>query len=201
MGFVRKALFIATVGLSGRVFKDDSKKKPTAKADTKQVRSRKPAKAGRAKPQTARRAKPQAAKRPKPQAARRAKPQAAQQAKPQAARQAKPQAARRAKPQGAKKQPATSQAARTLTAAPMVAANNGTTGELERLADLHGSGALSDMEFAAAKARILGTSVAPPQPDRGSASFQAIEANVTAARRLADLAAQDDESVTTFSSD
>ena len=31
------------------------------------------------------------------------------------------------------------------------------TSELERLASLHGSGALSDEEFAAAKAKVLGT--------------------------------------------
>jgi hypothetical protein len=41
-------------------------------------------------------------------------------------------------------------------AAPPPAAATGTTAELERLAELHKSGALSDAEFAAAKSRLLG---------------------------------------------
>ena len=48
MGFTRKALFIATFGLSGLVFKDTSKKKPAAKA----VGTRKAAKKVRPKRQT-----------------------------------------------------------------------------------------------------------------------------------------------------
>jgi hypothetical protein len=168
MGFIRKALFVATAGLSGRVFKDNSKKERTAKADAKRVRPRKQTKITRPKPQAARRPKPQAARRPKPQAARRPKPQAA----------------------------------RTSTVAPIVGSGNGTTKELERLADLHERGALTDKEFAAAKATILGTSLTPHGSDRDPATFQAIEANVAATRHLADLAAHDPgASVTTVSSD
>jgi hypothetical protein len=151
MGFMRKALFVATLGLSGRVFKDNSKKARTAKADAQRVRPRKQTKVTR----------------PKPQAARRPKPQAA----------------------------------RTSTVAPIVGSDNGATNELERLADLHVRSALTDEEFAAAKAKILGTSLTPHESGRDPATFPAVEANVTAARHLADLAAHDDASVTTFSSD
>ncbi len=42
-------------------------------------------------------------------------------------------------------------------AAPAPAAGGDSTAELERLAQLHQSGALSDEEFAAAKAKVLGT--------------------------------------------
>jgi hypothetical protein len=148
---MRKALFVATAGLSGRVFKDNSKKERTAKADAQRVRPRKQTKVTR----------------PKPQAARRPKPQAA----------------------------------RTSTVAPIIGSGNGTTNELERLADLHVRGALTDEEFAAAKAKILGTSLTPHESDRDPATFPAVEANVAAARHLADLAAHDDASVTTVSSD
>jgi hypothetical protein len=151
MGFIRKALFVATAGLSGRVLKDNSKKERTAKADAQRVRPRKQTKVTR----------------PKPQAARRPKPQAA----------------------------------RKSTVAPIVGSGNGTTNELERLADLHVRGALTDEEFAAAKAKILGTSLTPHESDRDPATFPAVEANVAAARHLTDLAAHDDASVTTFSSD
>ena len=134
MGFMRKALLIATGGLSGLVFKDNSKMKRTATAAEKQVRPKKQTKITR----------------PKPQAARRPKPQAA----------------------------------RTSTV-------NGTAKELERLADLQGRGALTDEEFAAAKAKILGTGLASLASGRGPATFPAVEANVAAARDLADLAVHD----------
>ena len=114
MGFMRKMLSIATVGLSDRVLKDNSKKGHTTTAGAQPARSRKQTKVTRSKPQ--------AARRPKRQAARRQKPQAA----------------------------------RTSTIAPIVGAGNGTTNELERLADLHVRGALTGEEFAAAKAKILG---------------------------------------------
>lgn len=181
MGLIRKVLFVGTLGLSGRVFKDDSKSRRTTKAKARQVHPGTQTKVTRAKPKPARRAKPQAGK-----------PQAARAAKPRTARKAKPQAARRANPQ----------AARTSTAAPIAGAGNGTSTELERIAGLHTQGALTDEEFAAAKAKILGTSVPPSEDARGEpARFPAVEANVAAARRLADLAAHDDASVTTFSSD
>lgn len=180
MGFMRKALSVATFGLSARVFKDNSKKERTAKANAQRIRARK---------QTAR--KQTKVTRSKPQAARGTKPQAARRSKPQAARQSKPQAARRSKPQ----------AARTSTVAPIAQEGQGTTQELERLADLHVHGALTDEEFAAAKTKILGTSPTRPGSDRDPATFPSVEANVAAARRLADLARHDDASVTTLSSD
>jgi FKBP-type peptidyl-prolyl cis-trans isomerase len=167
MGFIRKALFVATLGLSGRVLKDDSKKERTAKANAQRARPRKQTKVTRAKPQATRRAKPQATRRAKPQAARRPKPQAAH----------------------------------TAAVAPIVGAGNGTSNELERIADLHVRGALTDEEFAAAKGKILGTSLSRSESRRDPATFPAVEANVAAARHLADLAAHDDASVTTFSSD
>jgi len=167
MGFMRKALSVATFGLSGRVFKDNSKKQRTAKTNARRTRARKQTKVARSKPQTARRSKPQTARRSKAPAARQSKPQAA---------------------------PAS-------TVAPIVEEGQGTTHELERLADLHARGALSNEEFAAAKAKILGTSLTPPESGREPATFPSVEANVAAARRLADLARDDDASVTTFSSD
>jgi hypothetical protein len=50
---------------------------------------------------------------------------------------------------------ATTQAAPAPMARPAPAAHD-STAELERLAKLHSSGALTDAEFAAAKARLLG---------------------------------------------
>ena len=85
--------------------------------------------------------------------------------------------------------------------APIVAAGNATSDELERIAELHVRGVLNDDEFAAAKAKILGTSLATSESRTESATFPAVEANVAAARHLADLAARDDASVRTFSSD
>jgi hypothetical protein len=150
-GIIRKALFVATGGLSGRLFKDNSKKKGTAKAAEKQMRPQKQTKVTRPKPRTARRAKPRAARK--------------------------------------------STVART--------AGNATTNELARLADLHGRGALTDEEFAAAKAKILGTRLTPRESGgEPPAPFQAVEANVAAARHLADLAAHDrDASVATAGGD
>ena len=159
MGFTRKVLFIATFGLSGLVFKDNPKEKPTARAAQKQVRPKRQTKA----------------KRPTPQASRRTRPQA-----------------RRPRPQ----------AARTSTAAETAGAGDGTANELERLAELHGSGAITGPEFAAAKAKILGTSPPSQASAGGPATFPAVEASVTAARDLADLVVRDPgASVTSLSSD
>jgi hypothetical protein len=141
MGFTRKALFVATGGLSGLMFKDNAKRKRTAKGAEAQVRSKKQAKVTR----------------PKPRAARRPKPRAA----------------------------------RTSTVAQTAGAGSGTANELERLADLHRLGALTGEEFAAAKAKILGMSLTSDASGRDPATFPAIEANVAAARRLADLAVDD----------
>lgn len=74
--------------------------------------------------------------------------------------------------------------------APPVAASAAasTIGELERLAELHGKGALTAEEFSAAKARILG--IALPR-DGSDTPFPAVQASVAAARRIADIAAQE----------
>jgi hypothetical protein len=154
MGFTRKALFIATLGLSGLVLKDNSKKKPAAKATNT-------AKAAKKKVRPKRQTK---VTRPTTRAARRRKPQA-----------------RRPAPQ----------AARTSTVAQTGGAGNGTAHELERLADLHARGALTDEEFAAAKAKILGTSPPSHASGRDPATFPAVEASVAAARDLADLVVHD----------
>jgi hypothetical protein len=139
MGFIRKALYIATGGLSGLVFKDNSKEKRPAKVAAKQAPARK-------------------------------------QAKRATGRQTK----------RATRRPATRAARASTVAAP----GNPTLIELERLTDLHGRGALTAEEFAAAKAKMLGTS--PPfEADRAPSTFPAVEANVAAARQLADLAVHD----------
>jgi hypothetical protein len=141
MGLIRKALFIATFGLSGLVIKDNNKKRRPAQ-------------------QTKKAARPAQAK----------------------ARAAKAQSARRSK----------SKATRARAGARSSA--NGTSGELERVAKLHAQGALTDAEFAAGKAKILGTpaghadAVRPEptvQPAGIARSFPAVEANITAARQLA----------------
>lgn len=98
MGFMRKALFVSTGGLSGVAVKANSKKERAAKAAEKQVKLQR-----------------QMLK--------------TQQAQAAAAAQA-------------------AQATVVATAVPV-------TDELERLASLHASGALSNEEFAAAKAKLL----------------------------------------------
>jgi hypothetical protein len=104
----------------------------------------------------------------------------------------KPRAARRS----------TQRAARTSTAAKTIGSANGTANALERIAKLHRQGALTIEEFAAAKARILGTSQTPNASATGSATYPAVEANVAAARHLADLAGDDrGASVATVSGD
>jgi hypothetical protein len=139
MGFMRKALSIASFGLSGLVFKDNSQDKSPAKVAEKQVRPQKQTKVIRSKPQAARRRKPQAAR----------------------------------------------------TAAQTAGSGKRTAKELERLADLHGRGELTDAEFAAGKAQILGTSLTSRASGTDPATFPAVEANVAAARHLADLAVHD----------
>jgi hypothetical protein len=148
-GVIRKALFIATFGLSGLVLKDNKKKQRTAQAARKAARPAN-AKAGAAKSQKAR-------------------------SRPKSARAGT--AARSAK---------------------------GTAGELERLAELHREGALTDAEFSAGKARILATPVASsapaPQP-RIARPYPAVEASVSAARQIDELAERDRPSVPSFNSD
>jgi len=175
MAFMRTALNIATGGLAGLVFKDNSTKEPTTRAPRKQARAQKQTKAAATKSRTVQRTKPGTAKRTKPGTAKRTKPRTAQ------------STAQRAKPRTAPK-PTTD---RPTTVAQAVGSGDGTTNELERLADLHVRRALTDEEFVAAKAMILGTGPAPSEPGRGPVAFPAIEANVSAARRLADLAVHD----------
>jgi len=141
MGLIRKALYIATFGLSGLVFKETPSPERAEKPAPKQMRSRTQAKTTRAKSQAARKRKAQATRASKA-----------------------PQAAR---------------------------SSNGTIRELERLADLHRRGGLSDDEFAAAKSKLLGTSLAPKPPETAPATFPAVEANITAARHLGELGAND----------
>jgi hypothetical protein len=149
---MRKALFIATWGLSGLVLKDDSKQERAAKATERQARPRKQAKVARPRQRTARR--------PTSQAARRTKPAAPQMAGTSAVTQE-------------------------------AGFGRGTLNELERLAILHGSGALTNEEFSRAKAKILGTGQAPHQSNAGPATFPAITANVAAARHLTGSAVHD----------
>jgi Meckel syndrome type 1 protein len=171
MGLVRKALFISTAGLSGLVLKDDEGKQGTTKAKAAPNRARAQKRAGstkmKAKAPTAKAAPRSAAKRaPRPAAKGARRP-----APIKAAAAAAPQAA------GA---PAMMQ--------PM-ASGNGTIGELERLADLHARGALTSIEFAAAKASMLGMGAVARAGADEAAAFPAIEANVAAARQLADMSA------------
>jgi hypothetical protein len=81
------------------------------------------------------------------------------------------------------------------------ASASGTAKELERLARLHGQGALSDAEFAAAKGKILGTSSTPEGSSKDAEPYPAVEANVAAARRLADMAGRDRASLASISHD
>ena len=73
------------------------------------------------------------------------------------------------------------------------AVGNGVSLALERIATLHEHGALTDREFAAAKARILGTASTAGGPDATATTFPAIEANVAAARRIDGYADPDRE--------
>jgi hypothetical protein len=165
MGITQKALFVATGGLSGLVFKDDPKKQRTIKAGAKPARAQKRT----------------TAKRPAKRATQRPATRATQRPATRAARRPAPQAAR-----GPTQKPA-----RISSGANGIASADGTIGELERLVDMHGRGALTDWEFAAAKATILGTSPTAEPPGMDPATFPAIEANVAAARHLADLAIHD----------
>ncbi len=153
---MRKALFIATWGLSGLVLEDRSKPQHTAKATERQARPKQRAKAARPRPRAARRPTPQAAGRTKPAA-----------------------------PQTAGTSTGTSAVAQEA------GSGRGTINELERLAILHGRGALTNEEFSTAKATILGTRPPLHESSAGPATFPAIAANVVAARHLTGSAAHD----------
>ena len=186
MGIIRKALFITTLGLSDLVLEDDSKRTATA-VQKKRVQKRPNAKASAKRPKRAvarAKSQPEAKTRPKrtkPKGAR--KPPAAR-AKPRAAVRSKTASAHQPKPHAA---PAVAQPRAQTPAQPRAhAPASGTIIALERIAKLHAQGALSDHEFAAAKARILGTapSATAPAPGEAPTTFPAIQANVAAARRL-----------------
>ena len=186
MGIIRKALFITTLGLSELVLEEDSKRTATA-TQKKRAQKRPKAKASAKRPKRAlaraksqpeartrqKRTKPKGARKPPPA---RAKPRAAVRSKTTSAHQPKPHAP-----------PAPAQPRAQTPAQPRAhAPASGTIIALERIAKLHAQGALSDHEFAAAKARILGTAPSATAPAQGEAptTFPAIEANVAAARRL-----------------
>lgn len=198
MGYIRKALSITTLGLSNLVLDDDSKpaagttkarprprKRPGSKAATKATKTSARARRARTKPGAARPAGEHKTSPPKSRSAR-AKPKAT------AAKRGSTTSTARAKPRAraAGPQPQAEAKPKAEAAPPPIVARPGapTSGvaiALDRIAKLHMNGALTDREFAAAKARILGTSAPPDQPEEGSAAFPAIEANVAAARRLA----------------
>ena len=190
MGIIRKALFITTLGLSDLVLEDDSKRTATA-VQKKRAQKRPKAKASAKRPKRAvarAKSQPEAKTRPKQTkpkgAAARAKPRAAVRSKTASAHQPKPHAASAAAQPKARTpaQPKAQTPAQPRAHAPA----SGTIIALERIAKLHAQGALSDHEFAAAKARILGTGVSATAPAPGEAptTFPAIQANVAAARRL-----------------
>jgi len=194
MGYLRKALSITTLGLSNLVLDDDSK--PAVSTTKARPRPRKrsgskataKAKSARTKAGAARTASEHKTSPPKSRSAR-AKPKASAAKRPSrtATAKAKPRSTARAK--AAAPQPKAEAQPKVEAAAPAVARPgapiSGVAIALDRLAKLHMNGALTDREFAAAKARILGTGALPDQPERSSAAFPAIEANVAAARRLA----------------
>jgi len=175
---MRKAMSIGTLGLSGLVFKDDSKKERAGKhpADMNGARTMKASGVAKAsatgtgaRKQTT--AKKTTAKATKPRTTARAKTKA----KAQTKRAQQPQTTNGA------------MAAPKATSASSTSASSGTASELERLAYLHRGGALTNQEFAAAKAKILAMSPGF-QGIGASATFPAVEANVAAARHLADIA-------------
>lgn len=124
---------------------------------------------------------PRARARPsKPQRARKAAA-----AKPRASAQPKPQTASRTTKTKAKPK---RQATRPVPSMAASVRDEGTAYELERVATLHRDGALTVIEFAAAKAKILGTDIRPPEEKATPPEFPAVEASITAARQIADLA-------------
>jgi membrane protease subunit (stomatin/prohibitin family) len=70
--------------------------------------------------------------------------------------QAQQQAAAQQQQQAAVEQAKQQGAAQAMAAAPAAAPTKDVTAELQKLADLHKSGVLTDEEFAAAKKKLLG---------------------------------------------
>jgi hypothetical protein len=176
MGVIRKALVISTGGLAGLVFKESPGAQDTAKAAARPARPR------------GSRSVKQGAKATRRPAAKAARPVAARAVRGPAAKARRPAAAKAARASAAKVEPAPVTAMAPVAASAQApVAGGGTIDGLERLADLHARGALTGAEFAAAKAKILGTAAPPPASESEPAAFPAIEANVAAARHLADL--------------
>lgn len=167
MGIVRKALLIGTAGLSGLVLKDEEDKSAKVSRSAKAAR---PAKTT------------VAAKKAATQKARQKRPRQSP-AKISTATARKKARTAPSATASTSKQPVSS-----ASAAAMAPAREGTLGELERLADMHSQAVLTDREFVAAKAKILGTDI---ERDTPAATFPAVEANIAASRRIEDLAAQD----------
>lgn len=160
MGFMRKALFLGTGGLSGAAgIKANSKKERTAKAAEKQLRLQKQVlKAQQAGAKQATTARP-AAQRTIPRSAVlqagvalynvRCPKCAAMVRLPAGDHRTCPECGTQMSVVPVARQPA----------APLQTAATGTTSELERLAKLHSSGALTDEVFAAAKTNVLNHTV------------------------------------------
>ncbi len=181
---MRKALFIATWGLSGRVLKDDSKQQNVANASGRQARPKKQTKVASPQRKTARRPTSRAARRPASQASRRPTAQGKRQPATQATGRPTEHTARRSE------SPAP-QVAGGSAVAQQAGPASGTINELERLAILHGRGVLTSEEFSTAKARILDTGAGPREASSASTTFPAIAANVAAARHLTGSAAHE----------
>jgi len=134
-----------------------------------------------------------------PARARAAKPANAARPKARATQQAKPKVTATAKSATKTKTTAKAKAKRARAKA---TAKASTARELKGLVKLHEQGALSAEEFAAAKAKVIGTGIAAngsspsPQPsDQPQAPpiFPAVEANILAARGIASLAEEQGE--------
>jgi hypothetical protein len=195
-GLARKALFLATGGLSGFVLKSDHKRRPAAKRAATGSASAAPAKASRAKGRKA--ARPSATK-----PIHKTRPQAAKATRAKAAK------ATRAKPQRARASAKAPARAAATPAQPPAA-----TGpiRIERVGHLHPAGALTaDRPTSASAERASGGEpIARPDPaiarpsgrpdeaTRDPATYNAVQASAEAARRLAEMGRDEDRSSAPF---
>lgn len=95
-------------------------------------------------------------------------------------------AARRKSAKRPARRPASRQVASPITSG-LPEDGGGVADELDRIAKLRGQGLLSETEFRAGKAKILGIAMPEDEPFAATA-FPAVEANVLAARRLNEMA-------------
>ena len=194
VGLARKALFLATGGLSGFVLKDTPKRRPAAKAATKPAGSAKTTKAKRTKAR-----KPARPKATKP-IQKVTRPQQAKATRAKAARKAaaKPRAARR---------PAGVPAPVRVAAQTQPPAGGGSI-HIERVAEPVGAPTARPFEPArpVAGAPIgqpgsgSGDPARPVAPVRDPATYNAVESSAQAARRLAESAGDRDPSSPAFTS-